>query len=97
MLCLLKRVPLILTGRDKIPCSSSLNVPSHSSAIASQVIWYNKCIKVDNKILYNFKISRKDINYTLDSFSNAMVNLNYGKNQKKNLTYRGNYSLHITK
>ena len=63
MLCLLKRVPLILTGRDKIPCSSSLNVPSLTSALASQVIWYNKCIKVDNKILYNFKISRKDINY----------------------------------
>ena len=63
MLCLLKRVPLILTGRDKIPCSSSLSVPSLTSAIASQVIWYNKCIKVDNKIVYNFKISPKDINY----------------------------------
>ena len=37
--------------------------PSLPSAIASQVIWYNKCIKVDNKTLYNFKISRKDINY----------------------------------
>ena len=30
--------------------------PSLPSAIASQVIWYNKCIKVHNKILYNFKI-----------------------------------------
>ena len=37
--------------------------PSLPSAIASQVIWYNKYIKVDNKILYNFKISRKDMNY----------------------------------
>ena len=36
--------------------------PSLPSAIASQVIWYNKCIKVDNKTLYDFKISRKDIN-----------------------------------
>ena len=53
--------------------------PSLPSAIASQVIWYNKCIKVDNKTLYNFKMSRKDI-LTLDSFSNATVNLNYGKN-----------------
>ena len=37
--------------------------PSLLSAIASQVIWYNNCTKVDNKTLYNFKISRKDINY----------------------------------
>ena len=37
--------------------------PSLPSAIASQVIWYDKCIKVDNKTLYNVKISRKDINY----------------------------------
>ena len=37
--------------------------PSLPSAIASQVIWYNKHIKVDNKTLYNFKISRNDINY----------------------------------
>ena len=40
--------------------SWSLSLPS---AIASQVIWYNKGIKVDNKTLYNFKISRNDINY----------------------------------
>ena len=76
MLCLLKRVPLILTGRDKIPCSSSLNVPSLTSAIASQVIWYNKCIKVDNKTLYGFKISRKDINYVGQLFNcNGKPNL----------------------
>ena len=31
--------------------------------ISSQVIWDNKCIKVDNKTVYNFKMSRKDINY----------------------------------
>ena len=37
--------------------------PSIPSVIASQVIWYKKYIKVDNKILYNFKISRKDVNY----------------------------------
>ena len=40
--------------------------PSLPSAIASQVIWYNKYIKVDNKILYilyNFRFSHKDINY----------------------------------
>ena len=37
--------------------------PSIPPAIASQIIWYNKCIKVDNKTLHNFKISRKDINY----------------------------------
>ena len=31
--------------------------------ISSQVIWDDKCIKVDNKTIYNFKMSRKDINY----------------------------------
>ena len=31
--------------------------------ISSQVIWDNKCIKVDNKTIYNFKMSRQDINY----------------------------------
>ena len=29
----------------------------------SQVILYNKCIKVDNKTTYNFEMSGKDINY----------------------------------
>ena len=28
--------------------------PSLQSAIASQVIWYNKCVKVENKTLCNF-------------------------------------------
>ena len=37
--------------------------PSLPSTIASQDIWYNKCIKIDNKTIYNFKMSRKDINY----------------------------------
>ena len=36
--------------------------PSVPSLISSQVIWYNKCIKEGNKTIYNFKISRKDIN-----------------------------------
>ena len=31
--------------------------------ISSQVIWDNKCIKVDSKTICNFKMSRKDINY----------------------------------
>ena len=33
------------------------------SSIAFQVIWYNKCIKVDKKNMYNFKMSQRDINY----------------------------------
>ena len=37
--------------------------PNLPSAIASQVIWYNKCIKVDNRTIYDFKMSRKDTNY----------------------------------
>ena len=32
--------------------------PSLPSVNASRVIWYNKYIKIDNKTLYNFKISR---------------------------------------
>ena len=35
--------------------------PNLPPAIASQVIWYNKCI--DDKSIYNFKMSRIDINY----------------------------------
>ena len=45
--------------------SSSLSLPS---AIACQVIWYNKCIKVDSKTLYSFKISQKDIIYVAQLF-----------------------------
>ena len=44
----------------------SQNLPSLSnllSAISCQVIWYSKCIKVDNKTMYNFEILRKHINY----------------------------------
>ena len=37
--------------------------PSLPSTIAFEVIWYDKCIKVDNKTLYNLKISQKDIIY----------------------------------
>ena len=37
--------------------------PSLPLVIVSQVIWYDKCIKVENKIVYNFKISRENINY----------------------------------
>ena len=50
------------------------------TAIASQAIWYNKDIKVDIKTIYNFKMSQTDIKITLDSFSNAIANLNYEKN-----------------
>ena len=39
------------------------SIPNLPSAIAYQVVWYNKFIKVDNETMYNFKISRKDINY----------------------------------
>ena len=42
--------------------------PNLPSAIASQVIWYNKCIKVDNKNKYNFKMSQKDKSYVRPLF-----------------------------
>ena len=45
-------------------CSENLSsFPSLPSVIASQVIWYNKCIKVGSEAVYNFKISRKNINH----------------------------------
>ena len=37
--------------------------PDLPSAISSQFISHNKSIKVDNKTIYNFTMSRKDINY----------------------------------
>ena len=37
--------------------------PNLPWATASQVIWYNKCIKVDNKTIYNFKMSQIDVNF----------------------------------
>ena len=37
--------------------------PNLPAAIVSQVILFNKCVKVDNKSTYSFKMSRKDINY----------------------------------
>ena len=42
--------------------------PILSSAIASHVIWYNKCIRADNKTISSFIISRKDINYVGELF-----------------------------
>ena len=39
-----------------------------SHHIASHVIWYNKCIRADNKTISSFIISRKDINYVGELF-----------------------------
>ena len=50
-------------------CSENLSsFPSLPSVIASQVIWYNKCIKVGSEAVYNFKISRKNINHVWQLF-----------------------------
>ena len=59
----IKRFPIDYTQIFKKWSENLSSSPSLPSAIASQIIWYNKCIKVDNKTLHNFKISRKDINY----------------------------------
>ena len=39
------------------------SLPNLLLPIAFQVIWHGKCIKVDNKTIYNFKMPRQDINY----------------------------------
>ena len=59
----IKRFPIYYKQIFKRWSENLSSSPSLPSAIASQIIWYNKCIKVDNKTLHNFKISRKDINY----------------------------------
>ena len=59
----IKRFPIYYKQIFKRWIENLSSSPSLPSAIASQIIWYNKCIKVDNKTLHNFKISRKDINY----------------------------------
>ena len=59
----IKSLPIYYTQIFK-RCSENLpSFPNLPSAIASQVISYNKCTKVDNKTIYTFKMSRKDINY----------------------------------
>ena len=45
--------------------------PTMPSTIASQVLWYNKYIKVDNKRIYNCYISKKKINYIAQFFGRA--------------------------
>ena len=45
--------------------------PTLPSTIASQVLWYNKYIKVDNKSIYNCYISKKKINYIAQFFGSA--------------------------
>ena len=59
----IKRFPIYYKQIFKRWSENLSSSPSLPLAIASQVIWYIKCIKVDNKTLYNFKISRKYINY----------------------------------
>ena len=54
-----------------------INLPS---AFASQVIWYNKYTKAEYVISYITLKYHEKILITLDSFSDAKVNLNYGKN-----------------
>ena len=59
----IKRFPIYYEQIFKRRTENLSSSPSLLTAIASQVIWYNRCVKVDNKTLYNFKISRKDVNY----------------------------------
>ena len=56
----------------------------------------DKCVKVDNKTIYNFKMSRKDINYAGVIFKcNGYPKL--WEEFKTSVNYRANYSLYITK
>ena len=44
--------------------------PNVLSAVASQFIWYNKYIKIDNNTIYNCYFSQKILNHTGDCFEN---------------------------
>ena len=59
----IKRFPIYSKQIHKRWSENLSSSPGLPSVIASQVIWYYKYIKVDNKILHNFKTSRKDVNY----------------------------------
>ena len=40
------------------------------SAVASQFIWYNEYIKIDNDAIYNRYFSQKNLNHIVDLFQN---------------------------
>ena len=64
----IKRFPVHCKQIFKRWSENLSSFPSLPSVIASQVIWYNKCIKVGSKAVYNFKISRKNINHVWELF-----------------------------
>ena len=64
----IKRFPICYKKIIKRWSENLSSSPSLPYAIASQVIWYNKYIKIDNKTLYNlynYKISRKDKSFVV--------------------------------
>ena len=64
----IKRFPIYYKKIIKRWSENLSSSPSLPYAIASQVIWYNKYIKIDNKTLYNlcnYKISRKDKSFVV--------------------------------
>ena len=67
-----------------------------SLSISSQVIWYCKCIKVNSKTIYHFKMSRKDVTYI-----GQLIKFNgkpkLWKNFKNEFDLRANFSLYLTK
>ena len=90
----IKRFPLHHKQIFKRWSEDLSSFPNLPSAIASQVTWYNKCIEVHNKTIYDFKISRKDINY-VGQLSKCNGKPKLWEELKMNLTYRSNYSLYI--
>ena len=44
--------------------------PKVLSAVASQFIWYNEYIKIDNNTIYNCYFSQKNLNHIGDLFEN---------------------------
>ena len=46
------------------------SLPSLPSSVASQCLWHNKYIKIDNKTIFSFSLSAKGINFIGQLFQN---------------------------
>ena len=58
----LKNVPNYYKTIFKNLCLHLTSTPALPSAIASQGLWYNKNIKIDNKSIYLAEFSKKGLN-----------------------------------
>ena len=46
------------------------SLPSLPSSVATQYLWHNRCIKIDDKSLFSYSLSAKGINFVSQLFQN---------------------------